>query len=60
MNARNDTESLDELLKRAARDPEFRKVFFSNSQQVLKDWGFPIEIRTLIGKCFTEINKDLQ
>ncbi|HEX9319324.1 MAG TPA: hypothetical protein VF884_10350 [Nitrososphaeraceae archaeon] len=53
----NSSQVLDILLGRAARDPEFRKKFFSDSQGTLKDLNVPEDIQMLIVRCLTNLTK---
>jgi hypothetical protein len=48
---------LDRLLNQAAKDPSFRRKFFSEYEKILKSYDLPEEITVLINKCLTDLAK---
>jgi hypothetical protein len=48
-------QTISRILKKAAEDPEFRKTFFLNHQEILKQYGVSDEIKYIIFKCLTDL-----
>ena len=58
LNNSNTNESLQtvsRILKKAAEDPEFRKTFFLNHKEILKEYEVSDEIKYIIVKCLSDL-----
>jgi hypothetical protein len=56
-NSKNDEslQSVSRILKKAAQDSEFRKSFFLNHQEILRELGVSDEIKYIIVRCLSDL-----